>query len=155
MKIKIFYTLLLIILSGCSSIYHPKESYVPEGFVEQEVSHNKYEITFEAYNKENWEELEGYMFKRAGEIGEDNNFSVYSFSKVNRKEELESVTVPAVVVPESVGSCGSNCTFNRLGMVIPEYQIEFHIRTVSSIFTYDIEIEGKQLFQISGKPYNK
>jgi hypothetical protein len=155
MKIKMFYILLLVFLSGCSSIYHPKESYVPEGFVEKEVSHNEYEIFFEAYQKESWEELERYLFKRAGEIGEANNFSVYSFSKVNRKEKLESITVPAVVVPESVGSCGSNCTYNRSGMVIPEYQIEFHIRAVSSTFTYDMEIEGKQLFQISGEPYNK
>ena len=147
MKVKLFCILLLIFLSGCSSIYHPKESYVPEGFSEHKVSHQKYEVFFETYQKESWEELEEFLFKRAGEICDENNFSFYSFSVVNRKEKLESITVPAVVVPESVGSCGSNCTYNRSGMVIPEYQIEFYIKSVSSIFTYDLEIDGKPLFK--------
>jgi len=150
MKILIYYTLFLLGLSGCSSIYHPKDSHVPEGYVDIQTAHNKFAISFESYQEESWEELESYLSRRANEIGLGNGFSFYSGSVIERKERLELITVPAVVVPEAMGNCG-DCTYTGSGALIPEYQREFHIRAVSGSFTYDTEVEGKKLIKVIGR----
>ncbi|MFT6189457.1 MAG: hypothetical protein ACJAZ6_001284 [Oleispira sp.] len=152
MKLKSLYALLLITLSGCSSIYHLKDSHVPEGYFETKVGQNIYDITFEAYRDEDWEVLEKYLFERAGEIGKENDFHFFSHSIIARKEKQESVIIPAVVVPEAMGNCGHQCTPSNSGMVIPEHQIEFNIRSVSSTFTYDSKVEGKDVLHIDGEP---
>ena len=86
MKLKSLYALLLITLSGCSSIYHLKDSHVPEGYFETKVGQNIYDITFEAYRDEDWEVLEKYLFERAGEIGKENDFHFFSHSIITRKK---------------------------------------------------------------------
>jgi len=135
---RILYTLLLVGLTGCSSVYHPKESHVPEGYYEQKLSQNEYEVSFESYQGESWGELEGYLFKRAGEIGVDNNFQFYSVSNLKRIKRVEVVNIPARVMPEVMGNCGA-CASSGLGMVSPEYQKEYHILRITGTFTYDIK----------------
>ena len=134
---RILYTLFLVAISGCS-IYHPKDSNVPEGYLEQKLSQNEYEISFEAYQRESWAELEGNLLKRAAEIGVDNNFEFYSVSNLHRIVRVEVVNVPARVMPEVMSNC-AGCAPGGLGMVSPEYQNEYHIRKITGTFTYNVK----------------
>ena len=88
------------------------------------------------------------MFKRAGEIGVDNNFQFYSVSNLNRVERLEVVNVPSRVMSEAMGNC-AGCSQSGLGMVNPEYQSEYYIRTVSGSFMYNTK--GNNTYKVSAE----
>lgn len=136
MKKTLFYTLLIVCLSGCSSIYHPKDSYVPEGYFEQKISDTVFEISFESYQRESWGELEQYLLQRAEEIRVEYAFQSYAMSNYRKLERVEVVEVPARVMPEAMANC-SGCAQSGLGLVSPAYQREYHIRTVIGIFEYN------------------
>lgn len=132
----------MLLLSGCSSIYHEQEGWVPEGYSSQKQSENTYIISFQAYQNEGWNELEHYLLLRAAELGRENNFAYLLLTDVNREEKVELQTVPEVI---STTSANHNDVGNMSPVVVtPQYTREFQIRTITSTVIYSNNRESGQ-----------
>ena len=123
---------------------------MPEGYFEQQITDNVFEISFESYQREDWGELTKYLYKRANEVGVEHNFESYSVSNISKSERVEIVEVPARVMPEAMANC-AGCEQGGLGLVSPAYQREYHIRTLTGIFKYDAK--GDNTYQVNGDSY--
>ena len=123
----------LIFLAACSSIYHPKNDHVPEGYSEQKISSTEYRIVFETYSGDGWEELEGFLYFRAAEIGIENNYSYFSITEQSRETETKIFRKPEVVGSSTVGSMGNT---NQANTLIPAHDFEFKVKRVSGHFHY-------------------
>ena len=119
----------MISLSGCSSIYHEKEGWVPEGYTDQRLSDKEYDISFQTYKGESWEEIESYLLLRAAEIGKLNNFSFFSIINTKKEEKIELQNTPEVVGTHTTGRDGK---VSITGPITPQYTNEYKIRTLTS-----------------------
>ena len=122
-------SLLLLLLSGCSSIYHPQEGWVPEGYSEQKQGGHQYSVRFQSYRGEGWHELEKLLLYRAAQLATVHQHRYFLVSELTNKEEIEVAETQAVMrAPHDD---------NAYLQVTAPYMASHHkIRTVDALITY-------------------
>jgi len=122
--------LFALLLSGCSSIYHPQQGWVPEGYSEERASEHQYTVQFESYRGEEWQQLEQYLIYRAAEIGAEHSYRYFLVNNLQNKEKVEVAETQAITVSMYNGiDSGANTE-------IPYTAFHHKIRTVKALITY-------------------
>ncbi len=125
-----FIILFALLLSGCSSIYHPQQGWVPEGYSEERTTEHQYKVQFESYRGEEWQQLEQYLVYRAAELGAEHNYRYFLVDDLQNKEEIEVAEAQAIKVTMYHGNdSGANTE-------IPYTAFHHKIRTVKALITY-------------------
>ena len=133
---KLLLVFVFLVISGCSSIYHKKEGWVPEGYSDQKISETEYLISFQTYRNEDWTKVKDHLLFRAAEIGKLNNYSFFSITDTKKEEEVEHQSMQAVIATQEGFSNSGSAAKSITGPVSPQYVKEYTIRTLSSIATY-------------------
>ena len=133
---RFFLILTTIVLSACSSVYHEKDGWVPEGYMDKRLSDKEYVISFQTYKGESWEEIESYLLLRAAEVGKLNGFSFFSIIDTKKEEKTEVQSTREVVGTHTVGRDGN---VSITGPIVPQYSNEYNIRTLTSTAVYSNE----------------
>ena len=120
----------LLLLSGCSSIYHPQEGWVPEGYSEQDQGNHQYTVRFQSYRGEDWLELKKLLLYRAAQLASSHEHSHFLMSNLTNKEQYEIGEAQAVM-------SGPHIAENAYQQTTTPY-MAFHnkIRTVDALITY-------------------
>ncbi len=122
--------LFALLLSGCSSIYHPQQGWVPEGYSEERASEHQYTVQFESYRGEEWQQLEQYLIYRAAEIGAEHSYRYFLVNDLQNKERVEVNESQSIKVTMYHGTdSGANTE-------IPYTAFHHEIRTVNALVTY-------------------
>ena len=120
----------LLLLSGCSSIYHPQEGWVPEGYSEQRESEHQYSVRFQSYRGEDWLELKALLLYRAAELGGEQSYKYFLLSDLKNTEKVEVTETQAIKV------AGYNAIDSSAATEIPYNAFHHKIRTVDALITY-------------------
>lgn len=129
-----------LFLTGCSSIYHPQQGWVPEGYSEIRADDYHYEIRFQTYRGEDWDILQACLMYRAAQLGNELQFEAFTLGPVSQREHIDSTsTSPAtgsattVGVPSGFAGTDSKPVY---GASAPVYVMEHTIRSVSATVNY-------------------
>jgi hypothetical protein len=145
--VKPFFIFVLLILSGCSSIYHEKKGWVPEGYADKKLSDTEYLISFQTYRGEDWEYIQSLLLYRASEVGKLNSYSFFSMRDTKKQEHVDLQSFRDVVTTYAEGSTNTGdlggAGIGITGVATPQYTQEYTIRTLSSLVTYSNERKGK------------
>jgi hypothetical protein len=137
---RVLFVILLLLLTACSSLYHPQQGWVPEGYHENQLDDRHYQIQFQTYRSEDWGVLQACMLYRAAQLGRENQFMGFTLRNVQQSEKYDvNAGSPATGASTSVGvSGGFMGTDNKpvYGAVAPVYVMEYKIRTVSADVDY-------------------
>ncbi len=120
----------LLLLSGCSSIYHPREGWVPEGYSEQRQAENQYSVRFESYRGEDWLKLEELLLYRAAELGKEKNHRYFLISNLQNKQKVE------VTENQAINIAGYNGADSSASAKIPYTAFYHKVRTVDALISY-------------------
>lgn len=133
-------------LISCSSIYHKHDGRVPEGYSDVKISDSEYQVIFEAYQRESWEELTKYATKRAAEIAQSKGYDMFIIRDATNSESVETQTSAAISGGLSKGGGANSPIFS--GTVTPSYVYEFTIRKVVLNIEL-VEASGAQVLSVS------
>jgi len=120
----------LLLLSGCSSIYHPIEGWVPEGYSEQRQSEHQYTVRFQSYRGEDWLRLKELLLYRAAQLAESHQHSHFVMSNLTNKEQYE------IGEAQPVMSAAHHNDNAYLQVTAPYMAFHNKIRTVDALITY-------------------
>ncbi len=138
--------IILLVLSGCSTLYHKNDGLIPEGYSDKKISETEYLITIQTYKKEDWKELLTHLLHRAAEVGMLNNYSFFSITDLKKRKKTESQEGP--VTHQSVVVLWPGTSYNV--PVTKFYGSKFKIRTLSAIAKYSKKKKENQ-YQYSVK----
>ena len=120
----------LLLLSGCSSIYHPQEGWVPEGYSEQQQGDHQYTVRFQSYRGEDWLELKKLLLYRAAQLASSHEHSHFLMSNLTNQEQYEIGEAQAVM------SAPHNSESTHQQVTAPYMAFHNKIRTVDALITY-------------------
>ena len=127
---KIVLLFFIVTLAACSSVYHKKEGWVPEGYTDEKIEEALYFVSFQTYRRLEWPEIKAYALLRAAEIGKLNGYQYFAVDNLQQQEQIEiqqNKQVDGVVIGASSKYGSAEVT----GAVIPAFTSEHKIRTVS------------------------
>lgn len=131
----------LLLLSGCSSIYHPQEGWVPEGYSEQQQGDHQYTVRFQSYRGEDWLELKKLLLYRAAQLASSHQHSHFLMSNLTNKEQYEIGEAQAVM------SAPHNSEGAYQQVTAPYMAFHHKIRTVDALITY-IETPSENSYDV-------
>lgn len=91
-SVRLVLLVLLLLLAGCSSIYHKRQGWVPEGYADKRLSGTEYQVSFQSYRGEDWSELRHLMIYRAAQIGKAQKFAYFSLKHIEKNEHYDEQT---------------------------------------------------------------
>lgn len=147
----------LLLLTACSSLYHPREGWVPEGYADEAISETEYRITFQTYQKEPWAVLRQNLLYRAAEIGKSKGFRYFSLSDVRKGEKVKiegSQEGTRNTIQPAIGTGADSSGQSQFG---PGAQItrEWTIRTLEAHVQYSGESGDHQVGEVLAEGPNE
>ncbi len=134
-------------LTGCSSIYHPQQGWVPEGYSETKLEEKKYSVTFQTYRGEDWTVIEDNLKRRAAQIALINAFSHFSLGELKRNEGYEfNEYNPTTHAMSTVSVIGVGRNQNSIIHIeTPPYSaMHYILRSINAVVSYSNNPETDQ-----------
>ena len=140
--------LLLCLMSGCSSMYVPKDSDEPHGYSDITLDDGGYLVSYETYKSASYDEMFEFVVKRSAELAHLKGYKVFNIS--NRKDEMsiELIEMPLVTTTSTQSNLlagGVTVMSSHVDVVSPGYTREITIKktTAKLVLSSEDTIEAR------------
>jgi hypothetical protein len=132
----------LCLISGCSSMYVPKDSDEPHGYSDITLDGGGYLVSYETYKSVSYDEMFEFVVKRSAELAHLEGYDEFNIS--NRKDEMniELIEMPLVTTTSTQSNLlagGVTVMSSHVDVVSPGYTREVKIKKTTAKLVFSRE----------------